>query len=104
MTNSLVIFFLGLFFVLFWVFVFKETSFLEFFVFRSPEWEVNLELERPILHSLVTCALCFGFWFSLLAWVILRGHFFQIFAWDLVSFVVYSIYRRHENYDTNDTG
>ena len=100
-----VTFLLGLSFVLFWVFVFKETSFLEFFVFRDPEWEINIELKKPMLHSLLTCPLCCGFWFSLLAWVILQGHFFQVFAWDLLSCVVYSIYRRHENYDTeeNDT-
>tara|TARA_R110002051_G_scaffold132661_1_gene206256 strand:- start:588 stop:890 length:303 start_codon:yes stop_codon:yes gene_type:complete len=100
----MMIFLLGLSFVIFWVFIFKETSFLEFFVFRNPEWEINLELEKPMLHSLVTCSLCFGFWFSLLAWGILGGHFFQIFAWDMLAFVVYSIYGRYENYDKNDTG
>jgi hypothetical protein len=85
---------LGLSFVTFWVFIFKETRFLEFFIFRSPTWEIDLELEKPILHSLVTCPLCCGFWFSLIAWFVLQGHFFQIFAWDIGSFMVYSLYRK----------
>ena len=86
-------FFLGLSFVIFWTFILKETTFLDFFVFRNRDWNLDLELKSPLLYSLVTCPLCFGFWFSLLAWFILKGHFFQIGAWDVLSFFVYSAYK-----------
>jgi hypothetical protein len=92
-------FLLGLSFVLFWVFVFKETAFLQFFIFRKLDWEINIELKSPFLHSLLTCPLCFGFWFSLLGWFILKGHFFQIFAWDVLAFVVYSLYKKACDYE-----
>ena len=92
-------FLLGLSFVLFWVFVLKETTFLEFFVFRNPDWELELELKNPFFHSLLTCPLCFGFWASLVAWIILQGHFFQVFAWDVSAFGVYYMYGRLCNYE-----
>ncbi|MHA2052810.1 MAG: hypothetical protein ACW99F_04345 [Candidatus Hodarchaeales archaeon] len=84
----------GFFFVCFWVFVFKETTFLEHWIFRREDWYEQLEKKRPFLAALLDCPLCFGFWISIIAWGILGGSFFNIFVWDLCSFWMYKVYIR----------
>jgi hypothetical protein len=78
--------FYGSFFVCFWVFVLKETTFLEHWIFRREDWEEFLEKRFPFLAALLDCPLCFGFWISIVAWCILGGSFFNVFVWDLLSF------------------